>query len=115
MTYEQIRNELEKNYSHVTFIITKKVIGCSMWYVNDNMEKIYIPFNTDVDKLKKTIADFETEKVISEMKSGTVITKRIKEKLTAFKMAILSDAIKPDRKLYKKFTAKQFEEMVVTK
>ena len=104
MRYELIRNELEKKYTHVTFVRTDdlgKRFESTVWYVNDEMVQLVIPTKWKVDEI---LYNLEVQKLAR-------IANKSSEKYAVFKVLMRAGIIEIDHTLYKKTTLKKLLEM----
>lgn len=105
--FEAIRAELEKHYTHVTFVRYDKEFGHSYWTIGEDMEEVVV---SDKQELNKIASNVEALAIVKAME---LYTYNAHYKVDLFKQCINRGLIKADRKLYKKMTAKQMGDMLL--
>lgn len=105
--FEAIRTELEKHYTHVTFVKYDEVFGHSYWTIGEDMEEVVVSDKFELDEIAPHI---EALAVVNAMNS---YTHNAHYKVGLFKQCIRLGLIKADRKLYKKTTAQKLNDMLL--
>lgn len=102
------RTELEKHYTHVTFVKHDSTFKHSVWTVGEDMETVHI---REGEELSELAGKIECIAIRNTMKS---IPEAARIKLDYFKQCISRELIKADRTLYKNYTAEQLSDMLLT-
>ena len=104
MRNELIRKELEKKYTHVTFVKTGnegKRYEHTVWFLNNEMEVTWIPTEWKIEEILYNI----------EMQKLAQIANKKHPKYHLFKRLMKEGKIELDYRLYKKMTLGKLEEI----
>ena len=105
ITHEQIRAELEKVATHVTFSHTDEFTGNTVWLINEEGERFVVGADAKIETIapKAIIHMIWEPMIIIPNKSKTI------QKIGVFKHLLIDGKLPLDIKLYKKMTFNQMD------
>lgn len=105
MTHEAIRTELEKVATHVTFSHTDERTGQTVWFINDEMQRIAFPSDMDIAAVAPSII---SNRILDRMVTIGNRSKTL-DKVRLFKRLMIDGKLPLDETLYKKMTYNQLD------